>query len=304
VTGLPTVSVVVPTHARPESLVPCLTALARQTYPADRVECIVVDDGSPDRGAVEGAVAAAERSVRLVRQARSGPGAARNAGASAAGGDLLAFVDDDCRPHAEWIARLVEAWRAHPECCLGGRVDNALTDNIYATASQLLVSYLCEYYNRRPDDAVFFTSNNMAVARRGFVEVGGFHRAFDLVAAEDREFCHRWRRAGRRLMYVRDAVVEHAHDLSFGAFLRQHRQYGRGAERFRRVRKADGAPRLAIEPLAFYLGILRYPLAQSPRTRAWRLAGLMASTQVAGAVGFALEVLRPSRHTRTPPRAR
>src|SRR5205807_1739071 len=46
--------------------------------------------------------------VQLVAQARAGPGAARNAGVARAGGELIAFTDDDCRPRPDWLRRLAE----------------------------------------------------------------------------------------------------------------------------------------------------------------------------------------------------
>ena len=44
--------------------------------------------------------------VRLLRLAPVGLSAARNAGAAAASGEILAFTDDDCEPDREWLVRL------------------------------------------------------------------------------------------------------------------------------------------------------------------------------------------------------
>ncbi|GAB3428870.1 glycosyltransferase family 2 protein [Flindersiella endophytica] len=86
---LPSVSVVIATHHRPELLRKALDAVAAQTY-AGRVECVVVFDQAP----VDGAIAAP--SVRVVPNARSaGLAGARNTGIDVAEGELIAFCDDD-----------------------------------------------------------------------------------------------------------------------------------------------------------------------------------------------------------------
>jgi glycosyltransferase involved in cell wall biosynthesis len=286
----PFVSVVVPTRDRPAALAACLAAIGRQRYPAGRVEVVVVDDGSACAAEVAGAVAGAGGDVRLHRQPHRGPAAARNQGARLARGQLLAFTDDDCQPHDGWLAALAAAWARDSECLLGGRTVNLLAANAYATASQLLVSYLYDYYNRDAGDAVFFASNNLAAGAEAYRDVGGFDAAFGLTAAEDRELCDRWRHLGRRLVYVPGAVVGHAHRLTLAGFLRQHREYGRGAVRYHHLRASRG--RVRLEPARFYAGILRYPIGRVPARRVPVMSTLMAMSQAVGAAGYAGEMLR------------
>ncbi len=92
----PLVSVIVPVFAGERFLGDALDTVAAQTYP--RVETIVVDDGSPDRSAE---IAAARGGVRVLREPHRGVAAARNAGLSAARGELIAFLDqdDEWQPH-------------------------------------------------------------------------------------------------------------------------------------------------------------------------------------------------------------
>lgn len=82
----------------------------------------------------------------------------------------------------------------------------------------------------------------MAFGRRAFLELGGFDESFSLPAAEDRDFCSRWRAGGRPMTYAPDAVIRHFHRLTPASFLRQHFHYGRGAYWFRKKRaKTEGA---------------------------------------------------------------
>jgi glycosyltransferase involved in cell wall biosynthesis len=102
----PRVSVVIPAYNASNTLERAIASVCAQTWPAH--EIIVVDDGSSDSTAD---VAKTFGSVLVIQQANSGVAAARNAGARAATGDWLAFLDADdwyapdrLRLHAEWIA--------------------------------------------------------------------------------------------------------------------------------------------------------------------------------------------------------
>jgi len=88
------VSVVVPMFNGAPTIQRTLSSALNQTWPA--IEIVVVDDGSTDDGArVVEKFAAHDKRVRLLRQENAGVAAARNAGASAATGRYLAFLDAD-----------------------------------------------------------------------------------------------------------------------------------------------------------------------------------------------------------------
>lgn len=85
------VSFVTPTYNDdPEHLRQCVESVRAQTHAS--VEHVIVDDGSTDRRASEWAEG---QGVRAICQENAGPGAARNAGAESAAGDVLVFLDAD-----------------------------------------------------------------------------------------------------------------------------------------------------------------------------------------------------------------
>ena len=282
----PACTVVVPAHGRPGSLRRCLGALARLRAPEGGHEVLVVDDGSPEplRPVVE--EFRDRLPVRSLRQPNAGPAAARNRGAEESEARFLAFTDDDCEPEPDWLVRLVEAAAAEPEGMVGGRTVNALPRNPWSDASQQLVTYLYHYY--LPDrPGAFLTSNNLAVERRAFLDAGGFSERFPDAAAEDRELCRRWRRRGGRLVHVPEAVVRHRHVLGPISFLEQHYRYGRGARRLRE--SAEGGADL--EPLSFYVDLVRWPLRRGVSPGAMGRAAILALSQLANVAGYVAAAL-------------
>ncbi len=291
----PFFTVVVPTYGRPDQLVRCIEAVAAFDYPADRYELIVVDDGSPEPVEPGIRLFADRLNLTVLRQENLGPAVARNAGLRIARGRFTAFTDDDCRPAPDWLRRLAEALLEDPGCGAGGLTINGLPDNPFSCASQLLVSYLYEYYNADPRNARFLTSNNIAFPTEKLRAFGGFDERFRKAAGEDRDLCHRWTEKGHRLVYEPKAKIRHDHELSLRGLWRQHFAYGRGAYVLHRYRAARNRERIRVEPFRFYLDLLAYPVRVLGWKRGLLQVPLLAITQAAGATGFYRERLFPPR---------
>jgi len=289
----PEYSIIVPTYRRPDALAQCLRAIEGLDFQRERFEVLVVDDGSADPPSDVVEALDPTLDARLLRVSHAGPASARNSGARQARGRYLVFTDDDCLPQPGWLTA-VDRWMAASDrpIAVGGRVINVLDDDIYAAASQGIVDFLYEYYGEHPAPWRFFTSNNLALPRAQFLEIGGFDEGFKLVAAEDRDLCERWRAAGYDLQYAPDAVIGHAHRLGFTRFNRQHFVYGRGAFDLHRSRARRGARSLRLEPVRFYLGLITQPLRRSARPRGLALAALHAWSQAAYASGYVYERIR------------
>jgi GT2 family glycosyltransferase len=210
----------------------------------------------------------------------------------------LAFIDDDCLPAPDWLQNLALRFAAVPEqVIIGGRTLNALSDNRYATASQLVVDVGYAYLNTDPNQARFFAANNLALPTDGFRALGGFNTTFPLAASEDRELCGRWLSYGYRLIYAPEVLVFHAHELTWRTFWRQHFNYGRGAFLLQQARTRYGWEHFKPDP-RYYLYLLRYPFLQVCRRQAWMLSGLLFVSQVASVAGLVSEWMR--QHRRKP----
>jgi GT2 family glycosyltransferase len=274
---VPSVTVVVPTYARPRKLVACLRSLAALRYPRMCFEVIVVDDGNAEPVAAAVKAAGLPFDMTVVRQDHGGPARARNEGARHARGALIAFTDDDCTATPDWLAALTRHAASAPGSAVGGRTVNAIPANPYASATTLLVDHLLARHNaERPR---FVPSSNLLVPADRFRAVGGFDVSFGFPGGEDREFCERWRRRGFDLTWAPEAVVEHTPASRLRPFLRQHFNYGRGAARL-------GRAALEGDALGFQVGLLRRPFSVEPRARAVRLSALLVVCQLATAAGW------------------
>jgi GT2 family glycosyltransferase len=106
----PQVTVVLPTHNRPQLLKDAMASLVAQTHRS--WEAIVVDDGSTPKATLE----TADPRFRIVRHSVSlGGAAAKNTGLRHARGDVVAFLDDDDLYAPEYLARAVEALQLRPD---------------------------------------------------------------------------------------------------------------------------------------------------------------------------------------------
>lgn len=280
----PLFSIVVPTFERPRHVAELLAAWARVDFPRDRFELIVADDGgTADLGSLVGA--AGGLPVRLLTLPHRSASAARAAGLAAARGDFILCTDDDCLPDPGILRGYEAAIARHPGAALGGPVDNVLVDDVFATATQDIITYVCAAWNRDPAAARFFTFSNVVFPAARFRAAGGFDPDWRWRTGEDRDVCRRWCEEGGRMVVVPDARMGHAHGLSLRRFLRQHFHYGQGNHATTRRRSVAGAGPPDWSGPGFYAGLFLYPFRVHPPGRAAVVAGLVGLAQVATLAG-------------------
>ena len=96
-------------------------------------------------------------------------------------------------------------------------------------------------------------------------------------------------------MFVPDARVGHAHDMSLCAFWQQHFRYGLGAAAYWAARRRSVDARLTVEPPGFYRDLLLYAFRHRRLPGAAASAVLVAISQVANALGFVVASRRTPR---------
>lgn len=233
----PFFSIVVPTYNRPERLRACLQSFLQLDYPAERWELIVVNDGGAQSfTAVTDALRDA-LPLRLVDGPHAGPAATRNLGASLAGGDILAFTDDDCRVFPDWLQAFAAGFANPRWDALGGRAVTPFEQNMAEQAWQHLTDFLYDFMRDDGGNLLLLISNNAAYRRAAFEKVGGFNETFPLAAAEDMELSYRMLRAGYHQRFWEQAKIWHYHHLTLWGHVRQQFRYGRGGYYFSRMQR-------------------------------------------------------------------
>lgn len=248
----PTVSVVIPTHNRKEALLDTLTALAKVEFPRSRWEVIVVDDGSTDgtEAAVRERAAAGDLHLRYLRQANSGPAAARNRGAAASESDVLIFLDDDILVEPDFVTRHVEALKTHPGCWIAGRITHP--EVLRATPFGAYRDTVWERFHRQhPADRISETDGgsaaNLSLWNADFRRLGGFDESFNTPSCEDWDLGIRARQAGIRVLYHPRLVTQHMDwaAQSLDHFCERQRTYSI-ADALLWHKYGDSSPRLAV----------------------------------------------------------
>ena len=223
----PRISVIIPTHNRPEKLEETLGHLTRQNLAASDYEIIVVDDGStpPVTLSSRDPVATARGTVptfRLVRLDGGERSAARNTGASIANGELLVFMDDDITVRDDFLTAHLEAHREWPQALLVGsiRLPESSLETPFGRFRQRLED--SDIPHRRGPTAMrnFCAAANMAISHARFEELGGFDRAIS--SGEDQDLALRHTGSGGVIAFVPDARVIHRDGaLDVGSYCRR-----------------------------------------------------------------------------------
>lgn len=217
-----TLSLVIPTHNKVALLRRTLESLARQEVEGD-FEAVVVDDGSTDgTAAFLESFRPGYRLVAVPAERNRGRAAARNAGLTRAGGELVVFLDDDM----ELDPGFLEAHRAfhagRPRVAGVGNVVNhpevvqAPIDRYMSTRGAQKIR------DRAPLPWRYFTTNNSSVRREDLEAVGGFDEGFVTYGFEDLELAWRLERdRGITFHFVAGARSQHIHPHTLEEVLRK-----------------------------------------------------------------------------------
>jgi GT2 family glycosyltransferase len=217
------VTVIIPTHQRPNLLRLCLGALKRSlgAVPVGSIDVIVSDDSHDDMSRV--LVQSEFPWARHVQGPRRGPASNRNCGAAMSSSPWLVFMDDDCIPDPGWLAAYLQAFATHPDQPLfegRTRADRARRSNTEEAPINETGGYLW--------------SCNMAIRTGLFQGLQGFCESFPHAALEDVDFRLRLARQGHFATFVPQACVCHPyrprrglahqrnHNASYAHLLKRH----------------------------------------------------------------------------------
>jgi glycosyltransferase involved in cell wall biosynthesis len=287
----PFVSISIPCYNGEFLLGTALASLVNQSYPSDRYEIIVVDDGSTDNTP---AIVAEYPNVRYVRlEQNSGISAARNAGLKVALGTIYIAFDCDCKADPEWLANLVSGYEDGKAIGVGSRLVEpqpitrlatryiSLCDTLFAPASSVVSSRPRRPYQRLLDYIKIRLSTPPAPShdvrqlkevselygatssflKDKLLSVGGYD--VSMTGIEDRDISLRLHEAfpGQPFYVVPAATIEHERGESLWQYLK--RPVMRGSVNYNFHRKNNMAPPIFPFPL-LYIFICLVSVVLSP----------------------------------------
>ena len=215
----PRISIVVCSCNGSRTIVDTLEAISKLDYPC--YETIVVNDGSTDATAE----IASRYPVHLISTENRGLSSARNTGAEAASGEIVAYIDDDAYPDPHWLRYLAWSFMTTDHVGIGGPNLPPAGDGFAAECVAntpggpmhvLLTDELAEH----------IPGCNMAFRKHALDAIGGFDVRYR-TAGDDVDVCWRLLDAGGTLGFNHAALVWHHRRNSLRAFWRQQAGYGR-----------------------------------------------------------------------------
>ena len=215
----PRISVVVCSYNGAATIEETLIALRKLTY--QEYEIIVVDDGSTDATAD----IARKYGVSLIQSENEGLSNARNLGMAAATGEIIAYIDDDAYPDADWLKFLAASFMNSDHAGIGGpniapSVDGLIGEGIaHAPGGPVHVLLSDEIAEHIPGCNMAFRSERLRA-------IGGFDPRFR-VAGDDVDICWRLQERGWTLGFSPSVVVWHHRRKSIRAYWKQQMGYAR-----------------------------------------------------------------------------
>ncbi|WP_338039760.1 glycosyltransferase [Luteibacter yeojuensis] len=256
----PRVSIVIPVHGKIEYTLACLRSIANFP-PTDPFEVIVVDDASPDNTP---AVLAEVSGLRLLSNEHNlGFVGSCNAGAAAARGEYLVFLNNDTQVTAGWTEALLRCFELHPEAGIAGSQlvypDGRLQEAgawVFSDASAWNIGR----FSSRKDPSLryartvdYVSGASLAIPRDFFLSLGGFDMRYAPGYYEDTDLAFAARAAGRSVWYVPDSLVIHAEGVSSAGIVEtgmkrfQAINQAKFAEKWREALRLQPAPGTSLE---------------------------------------------------------
>ena len=209
----PTVSVIIPTYNRRDSLLRALDSLQQQTFPMDRLTVVVVDDGSTD----DTQTLASQQfpfTLCYLQQKNQGATAARNYGAITSQSEILVFIDDDMTLSPQTLETVAEACCKQTKVLVTGTIKKRSNDNV-SVYTPVVLTMAAHTLIARDDVEFHFIDCNtelLVCKRSDFFEIGMFQDptgGHGWPNWDDVDFGYRAHLKGFRLIGTSKAIAEH-----------------------------------------------------------------------------------------------
>jgi glycosyltransferase involved in cell wall biosynthesis len=225
------ISVVIPTYNRERLLKKCLISLYCQSYPRDRFEVIVINDGGRDFTWKTIKLFAKDFNLIWLYQKNKGQSTARNLGIRHAKNEIIAFIDDDCVADKDWLQNISNFYKdsSAAEIVQGSinlnRSLNPINRMHMAINKAANEKRIIRFSNR--SYALFFGPPNGAIKKSSILKYGLF---FDeaLRTREDVDLYRRIKKLNLDIMYSEEISVAHTFQWNPELLIKRFFTYGMG----------------------------------------------------------------------------
>ena len=211
---LPLVSIIIPVCNCEDFIGVCLESVFNLNYPSDKLDVIVVDNGSTDQSVQR----AKKFPVKILHSKAEYVSGVRNEGVRSAKGVIFCFIDSDCKVSQNWLSAAVEILsRPGVEATGSGYI---LPESPHWIEKAWLSESKIE--ERRVS---FIPCGNFIVTKDAFRKVGGFNE--NLSSCEDADICERL--IANNYQIINSTKIESIHlrnPKTLASFLKKEMWYG------------------------------------------------------------------------------
>ena len=186
-------SIIIPTHNSEHTIKGCVLSLTSQSYPREKFEIIVVDDGSTDKTITLAKNAGADKIIEIQPCFQ---GKARNIGVENSKTEYLAFIDSDCEAKDGWIKTIIENL-PHVKA-ITGPIEDGNPQSLVAW-SEYLIEFGQFHKFRRKSQIRWMPGCNIAFTKDVFLKTGGFT---EIPSSEDLIFGESLMHAGFNAFFI------------------------------------------------------------------------------------------------------
>lgn len=242
------VSVVLATYNRKDMLKECLDSLFNQTYPWDRYEIVVVNDGSTDE--TEEVLSEYKKNApcgfKWFSQENSGQTIAFNVGIDNSKGSIVCFTGDDCTADKSCIEKLSIVYEREDVGGVGGRI-------LTSESSNFIANYVekANFFSQEKSIKAFMIGGNSSFRRDVLKELKGFDTFFR--NGQDAEISIRAQFMGFSLGFNPESIIYHKHKVTVKGVLEQLHRYEKSYARLHKKYTKNFNPGRRIVRLGYRL---------------------------------------------------
>jgi glycosyltransferase involved in cell wall biosynthesis len=201
-------SVIIPAYNEQKLIPGCLDSILNQTADPGHYEIVVINNNSTDQTAV----IARNKGVRVEMEPQKGYVHAIRKGVEVSEGNILAFIDADCRAPATWISKILRNFEEMPDIiAIGGKLDYFDINPIFSQTAKAILFF-----------SKALPGNNMAIKREALDRIGGIDPKINM--GVDYWITLKLRRVGK--IKIDKDLVMLTSGRRFGGAFTSHLEYG------------------------------------------------------------------------------